>query len=103
MKNISVLLLFLFFVSCVSAKKGLVYEGTRNITQKEFKTMIDDDEVDHVEAGKKDVYVFLKDEAAQKRGVSQAPQFHFSIKNHESFLNEMESLDRAYLVHPVKQ
>ncbi len=104
MKNISIIYLLLFFslFSCTPESRELTYKGARNVTEKEFKAMLDNGEVDHVEADEKDVYVYLTDEAARRRDALEAPQFHFTISSYESFLDEMESLDREYIVRRME-
>jgi hypothetical protein len=103
MKKALILFLFisLYIFSCTPEGREVTNFKGREITQKEFQSMIDAGQVDHVEVEKKKVYVFLNDAAAQKLDLLQAPQYNFSITSYESFLNEMESIDREHLVQPA--
>src|SRR5687768_3852305 len=103
MKNISILFLVfsLYLFSCTPEGRAITQHEGREITQKEFKTMLDAGQIDHVEVDKKKVFVFLNDDAAQKLDLLDAPQYNFFIDNYDTFLNEMESLDREYMVRPA--
>ncbi len=95
------LLISLFIFSCTPEGREVTHHKGREITQKEFQSMLDGGQIDHVEVEKKKVYVFLNDASAQKLGLSESPQYNFPIESYESFLNEMESIDREHLVQPA--
>lgn len=98
---IHILLISLVILSCTPEGREVTYQKGREITQKEFQSMLDAGQIDHVEVEKKKVYVFLNKASAEKLQLIEAPQYSFPIANYEAFLNEMESIDREHLVQPA--